>query len=68
MPQQLKSDSISLSKGKIIGPYAETDNLSIAKVLDVRVVPDSVKASHILRSVQAGNADALTKAKNNRQS
>lgn len=63
LPQQLKSDSISLSKGKIIGPYAETDNLSIAKVLDVRVVPDSVKASHILRSVQAGNADALTKAK-----
>jgi peptidyl-prolyl cis-trans isomerase D len=63
LPAQLKSDSISLSKGKVIGPYAETDNFSIAKVLDVRTVPDSVKASHILRSVQAGNADGLAKAK-----
>lgn len=63
LPQQLKNDSLPLSRGRIIGPYSETDNFSIAKVLDIKVVPDSVKASHILRSVQAGNADGLTKAK-----
>lgn len=61
LPQQLKSDSISLSKGRIIGPYAETDNITIAKVIDIRVVPDSVKASHILIGVPQGG-DA-TKAK-----
>ncbi|MGE5354739.1 MAG: peptidylprolyl isomerase [Deltaproteobacteria bacterium] len=63
LPQQLKSDSISLTKGKLIGPYSETDNFTMAKIVDIRTVPDSVKASHILRSVQAGDANTLAKAK-----
>ena len=62
LPQQLKGDSITLAKGTIIGPYTETDNYTVAKVLDLKAVPDSVKASHILRSAQPGNADALAKA------
>jgi peptidyl-prolyl cis-trans isomerase D len=61
LPQQLKSDSISLSKGKFIGPYTEVDNINIAKIIDIRLVPDSVKASHILISVPQGGDVAKAK-------
>ncbi len=38
--------------GTIIGPYVDGSMYKIAKLLDKQVVPDSVKARHILRAVE----------------
>ncbi len=39
--------------GSVYGPYVDGDNYKLAKVLDKKVVPDSVSARHILRSATA---------------
>jgi peptidyl-prolyl cis-trans isomerase D len=44
-----KKDSISsMSKGEVIGPYLDGTNYVLAKVMDVKTLPDSVHARHIL--------------------
>jgi peptidyl-prolyl cis-trans isomerase D len=63
LPEQLKADSIPLNIGTIIGPYKENGTFTIAKILDKKLVPDSVKARHILRSVQQGDKEGYAKAK-----
>ncbi len=63
LPEQVKADSIPLEKGTIIGPYEENGTFTIAKILDKKLVPDSVKARHILRSVKQGDAEGYAKAK-----
>ena len=42
-------------KGQVYGPYMLGRNYQAVKLVDKRVVPDSVRASHILRRVTAGN-------------
>lgn len=64
LPEQLRQDTIGLTKGQLIGPYTETSVYTIAKILDVRVVPDSVKASHILIQVQPGDVTGMVNAEN----
>lgn len=39
---------ISLPIGSIVGPYLSDDSWSIAKILERKVTPDSVRARHIL--------------------
>ncbi|HHH54677.1 MAG TPA: hypothetical protein ENK91_13530, partial [Bacteroidetes bacterium] len=63
LPDQVKNDSIPLEIGTVIGPYKENENYTIAKILDKKLVPDSVKAKHILRSVQQGDSEGLANAK-----
>jgi len=43
-----KDSIMALPKGGVIGPYLDGGNLNVAKKLDERVQPDSVKARHIL--------------------
>ena len=43
-----KDSIIALPKGGIFGPYIDGGNLTLAKKLDEKVLPDSVKARHIL--------------------
>jgi peptidyl-prolyl cis-trans isomerase D len=44
-----RKDSLSLlPKGSVIGPYLDGPNYVIARILDVKALPDSVKARHIL--------------------
>ncbi|MEZ4906330.1 MAG: peptidylprolyl isomerase [Saprospiraceae bacterium] len=64
LPQQLKDDSISLTLGTIVGPYSDGEKFTVAKVIGIKVIPDSVKARHILRSVQPGDTEGLKAAKN----
>ena len=45
----------TLNAGDVYGPYIEGSNYVAVKVVDKRVVPDSVEAKHILRSVPAGS-------------
>jgi len=56
----------NMSVGSVIGPYVDGDSYKLAKVLDKRVIADSVKAQHILFAVDATNPTtmgaALTKA------
>lgn len=44
-----KKDSLSiLPKGSVIGPYLDGPNYVIARILDIKTLPDSTKARHIL--------------------
>jgi len=60
-----KIDSIMLSaaKGTVYGPYFSNGSYKLAKLVDVRFSPDSVKARHILLSPQAEGGPAKTLAK-----
>jgi len=49
--------------GTVYGPYMEGDFFKLAKVVDIKSVPDSVKARHILIKTEGGdNKKALAKA------
>jgi peptidyl-prolyl cis-trans isomerase D len=43
-----KDSIVSLSKGAVVGPYLDGPNFVLAKVMDVKTMPDSVHARHIL--------------------
>jgi len=43
-----KDSIFALSKGEVYGPYLDAGNYSIAKLVDEKTLPDSVKARHIL--------------------
>ncbi|MEO5581829.1 MAG: peptidylprolyl isomerase [Saprospiraceae bacterium] len=45
----------ALPKGGVIGPYIDGNNYVVAKMMDKKVIPDSVKVRHIIRSVQTQN-------------
>lgn len=46
--------------GTLIGPYFENGTYKLAKVAKSRMLPDSVKASHILIKIQKGDTAAAT--------
>jgi len=61
-----KDSIMALPKGGVFGPYADAGNLTVAKKLDEKILPDSVKARHILiatadRSGQAIMEDSVAK-------
>ncbi|MEP7322441.1 MAG: peptidylprolyl isomerase [Saprospiraceae bacterium] len=45
----------ALPKGGVLGPYIDGNNYRVAKMMDKKVIPDSVKVRHIIRSVQTQN-------------
>jgi peptidyl-prolyl cis-trans isomerase D len=47
------AEIIAAAPGAYIGPYREGSNMIVTKVLDKKIVPDSVTASHILLSVKS---------------
>jgi peptidyl-prolyl cis-trans isomerase D len=51
-----KDSIISLSKGAVVGPYLDGTNYVLAKIMDIKTLPDSVHARHIL----VGLVDAKT--------
>jgi peptidyl-prolyl cis-trans isomerase D len=57
----LDSLVFSASKGAVVGPVFSNGSYKIAKVIDVRISPDSVKASHIL--LNPATEGGLDKAK-----
>jgi peptidyl-prolyl cis-trans isomerase D len=55
-------DSLSRSPlGTVVGPYPEGNNFKIAKLSGSKMLPDSVKARHILISIENGD---VKKARN----
>jgi len=60
---KLDSVMFNAANGFIYGPYLSNGSYKIAKLIDARVGPDSVKARHILISAQGiGEDGALKKA------
>ena len=59
---KLKDTITSLSVGQVYGPYIDNNNYVVAKLVGKKVVADSAKASHILRSVTNGDPLQLAAA------
>ena len=62
------ADSIKqLANGQVFGPYLDGGNFTLAKMVDRRVMPDSVKVRHILiKTAEKGQptlADSVAKAR-----
>ncbi len=51
-----------MKKGEVTGPYIDGTDYVVAKLVDRKIVPDSVKARHILRSVQTADQFASAQA------
>ncbi|WP_317133192.1 peptidylprolyl isomerase [Mucilaginibacter limnophilus] len=58
----LDSVMFNAANGFVYGPYSADGSYKIAKLIDGRTGPDSVKASHILISAAGGPEKALAKA------
>ena len=59
---KLKDTITSLSVGQVYGPYIDNNTYMVAKLVGKKMVADSAKASHILRSVTNGDAVQLVAA------
>ncbi len=63
LPGILKDTISKLAIGTVIGPFAENGLYQVAKLVDRKIMADSAKASHILRSVEGGDITQLALAK-----
>jgi peptidyl-prolyl cis-trans isomerase D len=59
----IKDNVETMNVGDTYGPYVHNGAYFVGKLLGQRVVPDSVKARHILRNVVAGDAASLASAR-----
>lgn len=48
MQMPFKDSIISIGNGQVFGPYEDANNYVIAKKLDTKLLPDSIKCRHIL--------------------
>lgn len=63
LPDSLQNNIASLEVGDIYGPYRENElGYTATKIVDAKIVPDSVKARHILRSADSANPSSLIQA------
>jgi peptidyl-prolyl cis-trans isomerase D len=61
-----KDSILVLPKGAVYGPYLDDHTYALAKMLDIKTLPDSVKCRHVLISndvSQGGFADSIAKKK-----
>lgn len=62
IPEPIRAWALAAEKGMVYGPYQEGMTWKLARITDVRDLPDSVKASHILiRPVNNTDFDAAQK-------
>lgn len=59
---KVKDTITSMSIGQVYGPYVESNVFLLAKLIDRKVLADSAKASHILRTVANGDPVQLAAA------
>ncbi len=57
----LKDSLAKMAVGSVVGPFVENGSYVLAKLVDKKILPDSVKARHILKS--ASDAASLVKAR-----
>jgi len=63
LPLQIDSLAHASEKGTVLPIFMENNQYKLAKVIDYEMLPDSVKARHILIKVPAGDTIAKAKAK-----
>lgn len=63
LPEQVKEVVQTMEVKSVFGPYFDSDKYTVAKLIDKKIVADSVKARHILRSVDAQNPASFTEAR-----
>lgn len=62
LPDTMQSWVPTANPGDVFGPYLENnDTWKLARITDIRDLPDTVKASHILIQPDNGNFDAAQK-------
>ena len=54
-----KDSIFALSKGGVFGPYLDGGSYTVAKLIDVKTLPDSVRARHILVQMADRNGQPL---------
>jgi peptidyl-prolyl cis-trans isomerase D len=54
-----KDSIFALSKGDVFGPYLDGGSYTVAKLIDVKTLPDSVRARHILVQTADRNGQPL---------
>ena len=57
----LKDVIKGLSPGQVTSPFIEGTNYFVAKLIDKKIIADSVKARHILKSTQGGTPVAVAR-------
>lgn len=62
LPFNIDSLMFSNPVGYVFGPYEENSTYRLAKVSDIKMLPDSVKASHILLKLDAAKEVVMAKA------
>lgn len=63
---QVADTLVQIANGTIIGPYVDGSKYKIAKLLDKKVIPDSVNVRHILRNIDANDPNAFATAQTQR--
>ena len=58
---ELKNQIATLNKGEVAGPFVENNAFVLMKMVDSRVIADSVKARHILKSTQTQSLESAKK-------
>jgi peptidyl-prolyl cis-trans isomerase D len=54
MMMPFKDSIAALAKGQVFGPYLDANNYVMAKMIDMRTMPDSIKCRHILVKIADG--------------
>ncbi len=66
MKMPAKDSITALAKGEVYGPYLDDHTYALAKMIEIRTLPDSVKCRHILINndpSQGGFVDSVAKKK-----
>jgi len=59
----LDSFAFTSDTGKVFGPYFDGGSFKVAKLLEVKNLPDSIEAKHILIAINGKSIPDMTKAK-----
>lgn len=63
LAEALQANIADLEIGDTYGPYIANERYTAVKLLDKKVIPDSVEARHILVSTQQGMSESAARAK-----
>ncbi len=63
LPAAAKESIKNLEEGQVHGPYIDQGVYSLVKLVEKKVLPDTVKARHILKKCDRNNASELASAK-----
>ena len=63
LPESAKEEIVALNTGELYGPFEEEGFLYVVKMIDRRIMPDSVEAKHILRTSDRNNPESVASAR-----